>query len=37
MIKSEEGTNIFVRYNEEFVKSGVRQTEVLNESFHSQK
>ena len=29
MIKFQEETNIFVRYNEEFVKSGVLWTEVL--------
>ena len=29
VIKFDEETNIFVQYNEEFVKSGLRSTEVL--------
>ena len=37
MIKFEEETKIFVRYNEEFVKSGARQTQVLDENLISQK
>ena len=37
MINFEEETNMFVRYIEEFVKSGALSIEVLYESFHSQK
>ena len=37
MIIFDEETNISVRYNEEFLKSGVHQTEVFYKSFHSQK
>ena len=37
MINFGDETNSFVRYNEEFVKSGVCETEVLYESFHIQK
>lgn len=37
MIKPEEEGNIFARYNKEFLKSGVRKTEVLYEIFHCQK
>ena len=37
MIKFEEETNIFVWYNEEFVKSGIRESETLYESFHGHK
>ena len=36
-IKFKEETNISVRYNEEFVKSRIYQTEVLHESFYCQK
>ena len=37
MLKFEEETNIFVWYNEEFVKSGIRESETLYESFHGHK
>ena len=37
IMKFEEETNSFVQHNEDFVKSGVRQTEVLYENFHRQK
>ena len=34
MIHCEDETNIFVQYNEGFVKSSVCETEVLYEGFH---
>ena len=34
MIHCEDETNIFVRYNEEFVKSSVCETEFFYEGFH---